>query len=145
VRRIIGSWPYVVVVVLGYAVFWVLLLSWSACSDAEAAGGSCPISSIEFKSLAVTFLYAVVPVVTFATGAVLGFRRGYDVAAVGVGLAVWLVIPEPLIIADRTLSLYWGNKLWFPLVAIAVIGHFGILVGIGIRRLATRRSAADPS
>ena len=138
-RRILNAWPYLAVVVAGYAAFWALLLSWSACSDVEAAGGSCVLRSIDFKSLAVAYLYAVVPVASFATGAVLGYRRGYDVVAVLATLGRWLAIPEPVTGQGGGLTLYWGNKLWFPLIAIAVIGHFGILVGIGIGRLVTRR------
>jgi len=138
VRRVLSSWPYVVVVVVGYAAFWGLLLAWAACSDLEAAGSGCVVDSIEFKSLAVAYLYAVVPVLTFASGAVLGFRRGYDWVTVLVCLAVWVAIPEPLTGGD-SLGLYWGNKLWFPLVAIAVIGHLGILAGIGVRRFTDRR------
>lgn len=137
-RRVLSSWPYVVVVVAGYAAFWGLLLAWAACD-----GGGCVLDSIEFKSLAVTYLYAVVPVLTFATGAVLGFRRGYDWVTVLVCLAVWLVIPEPITGGDG-LGLFWGNKLWFPLIAIAVIGHLGILAGIGISRLTARRRDAEP-
>ena len=142
-RRILSTWPYLAVVVAGYAVLWTLLLSWSACSDVEATGGTCAISDIGFKSLAVTYQLAVVPLAGFATGAVLGLRRGYDVVAVVTTLGVWLVIPEPLAGEGGVLSLYWGNKLWFPLVAVAVIGHVGILAGIGVRRLATGRRGPD--
>lgn len=142
-HRTLNTWPYLAVVVAGYAVLWALLLSWSACSDVEATGGSCAVSSIGFKSLAVTYLLAVVPLTGFATGAVLGFRRGYDVVAVVATLVLWLVIPEPLTGEGGVLSLYWGNKLWFPLVAVAVIGHVGILAGIGLRRLATGRRGPD--
>lgn len=144
-RRIAGTWPYLLVVALGYAVFWVMLLGCSGCSEAEVAGGGCALTSLEFKSLVISYLYGVVPVAAFATGAVLGYRRGYDAVAVVASLTLMLVIPDLVTGVDRTWFSWEVGKV-FPVLAIAVVGHLGILAGIGLARLLSRRAraAGDP-
>ena len=120
--RVAKGWPYLAGVA-GLYLIWILL-----------ATLPLPVSAEDRKSLMFGYGSMVVPFIIAGTGAVFGYRRGYDWVTVVGCLVTFIVIA----VVGDLLGLRQAPS-WVAIGAAAlvytVVGHVGIVVALGMKRL----------
>lgn len=128
-KRIISTWPYVLCVL-------ALYLGWLALAVAPL-----PISPEDRRNLLLVYAGSLAPFAVAAAGAILGWRRGYDVVTVIATVATFVLVG---VIGDLT-GLHHAptlDGLGAATVIYTIVGHVGIVAALGVTRLGSAGTSA---
>jgi hypothetical protein len=123
-KRVIRSWPYVVVVAVVYG-GWLVL-------------AQLPLPAEEVKNLLIVYGGMFSLTVTAGAGAVLAYRRGYDWVAV-----LTCVVAYAVFAAIGDLAVLGQPPAWASIgaagLAYILVGHVGIGAALGVKELGSTK------